>query len=151
MKAILTTSPDWSSRTTSDWGDCTDRNIWDELFDIVRAFREECEAAAATVRKFFEFLEKLPPFIPPRSRLRPTQCRVHPNTIPLGTGTYLYKAKEMKNLARSTKTDTAHKGSMKSEQCKHTFEITKAHCAPCAGYNVHCKDYEKRNAADTKM
>ena len=57
----------------------------------------------------------------------------------------------MKNLARSTKTNTASKGSIKSEQCKHTFEITKAHCAPCAGYNVNCKDYEKRNAADTKL
>lgn len=57
----------------------------------------------------------------------------------------------MKNLARSTKTNTARKGSIKSEQCKHTFEITKAHCAPCAGYNVNCKDYEKRNAADTKL
>lgn len=59
--------------------------------------------------------------------------------------------KKMKNLARSTKTNTARKGSIKSEQCKYTFEITKAHCAPCAGYNVNCKDYEKRNAADTKL
>lgn len=38
----------------------------------------------------------------------------------------------------------------KKNQCKHTFKITAAHCAPCSGYDVECKHYEKNNAADTK-
>lgn len=75
---------------------------------------------------------------------------MHPNTTPLGTATYLYKAKEMKNLARSTKTGAACKGGVKNEQCRHTFEITRAQCVPCAGYNAECMDYEKNDAADTK-
>lgn len=37
-----------------------------------------------------------------------------------------------------------------NEQCRHTFEITRAQCAPCAGYNAECMDYEKNDAADTK-
>lgn len=75
---------------------------------------------------------------------------MHPNKTPLGTATYLYKAKEMKNLARSTKTGAAREGGIKNEQCRHTFEITRAQCAPCAGYNAECMDYEKNDAADTK-
>ena len=67
---------------------------------------------------------------------------MHPNTTPLGTATYLYKAKEMKNLARSTKTGAACKGGVKNEQCRHTFEITRAQCAPCAGYNAECPESE---------
>ena len=45
-----------------------------------------------------------------------------------------------------------HKGKQKGteEQCKHTFKITAARCAPCSGYNVECKHYEKNSAADTK-
>lgn len=31
----------------------------------------------------------------------------------------------------------------KDKQCKHTFEITAARCAPCGGYNVECKHYEE--------
>lgn len=38
----------------------------------------------------------------------------------------------------------------KDKQCKHTFEITAARCAPCGGYNVECKHYEGNDAADTK-
>lgn len=40
----------------------------------------------------------------------------------------------------------------KSEQCRHTFRITDAKCAPCDGYNMNCEHYEKTNkdAADTK-
>lgn len=75
---------------------------------------------------------------------------MHPNKTPLGTATYLYKAKEMKNLARSTKTGAAREGGIKNEQCRHTFEITRAQSAPCAGYNAECMDYEKNDAADTK-
>lgn len=45
-----------------------------------------------------------------------------------------------------------HKGKQKGteEQCKHTFKITAARCAPCSGYNVECEHYEKNSAADTK-
>ena len=71
------------------------------------------------------------------------------NARPLGTAAYLYKAKEMKNLARGTKPHKSNPG-MGLIQCKHTFEITKTHCAPCDGYNVECRDYEKHDAADTK-
>lgn len=162
MKAILVTDPDWSSRTTSDWSDCADRNIWDDLYDMMSAIQEkwktleemlkeiaeitdcskiesiarlwEAEEVKEATKKFFE---EHPLLLRRCRRSREVRCRVRLNTTPLGTATYLYKAKEMKNLARSTKTNTA--------------EITKAHCAPCAGYNVNCKDYEKRNAADTKL
>lgn len=151
MRARITTEPRWTCRSESDWSDCDGRDIWEELLDIVRAFRKEYEAVVATTREFFESLEKLPPIISPHYRLRPTRRRVRPNVIPLGTAAHLYKAKEMKSLARSTKTDTARKGNAKSEQCKHTFEITRVRCAPCAGYNVSCKGYEKRNATDTKQ
>lgn len=39
----------------------------------------------------------------------------------------------------------------KSEQCRHTFRITVAKCAPCDGYNLNCEHYEKtdKDAADT--
>lgn len=33
----------------------------------------------------------------------------------------------------------------KSEQCRHTFRITVAKCAPCDGYNPNCEHYEKTN------
>lgn len=76
----------------------------------------------------------------------------------LGSGSsriaaYLYKARKIKSLARSTHTRASlHKGKQKGteEQCKHTFKITAARCAPCSGYNVECKHYEKNSAADTK-
>lgn len=40
----------------------------------------------------------------------------------------------------------------KSEQCRHTFRITVAKCAPGDGYNLNCEHYEKadKDAADTK-
>lgn len=75
------------------------------------------------------------------------------NPKPLGRNTYLYKARKIKSLARSTHTRASlHKGKQKGteEQCKHTFKITAARCAPCSGYNVECKHYEKNSAADTK-
>lgn len=75
------------------------------------------------------------------------------NPKPLGRNTYLYKARKIKSLARSTHTRVSlHKGKQKGteEQCKHTFKITAARCAPCSGYNVECERYEKNSAADTK-
>ena len=75
------------------------------------------------------------------------------NTSPLGRCSYLHKARKVKSLARSVHTQIApHRGAKKTgvEQCKHTFKITAARCAPCSGYNVECKHYEKNDAADTK-
>lgn len=75
------------------------------------------------------------------------------NASPLGRNTYLYKARKIKSLARSTHTHSAlHKGkeSSNTQQCKHTFRITVARCAPCSGYNTECEHYEKNDAADTK-
>lgn len=48
------------------------------------------------------------------------------NPKPLGRNTYLYKARKIKSLARSTHTRVSlHKGKQKGteEQCKHTFKI----------------------------
>lgn len=45
------------------------------------------------------------------------------NPTPLGRNTYLYKARKIHSLARSTYTNAApHKGTKKNEQCKHTFK-----------------------------
>ena len=49
------------------------------------------------------------------------------NPKPLGRNTYLYKARKIKSLARSTHTRVSlHKGKQKGteEQCKHTFKIS---------------------------
>lgn len=74
-------------------------------------------------------------------------------TSPLGKCSYLYKARKAKSLARSVHIKIApHRGAKKGdvEQCKHTFKITDARCAPCNGYNTECEHYEKNDAADTK-
>lgn len=74
------------------------------------------------------------------------------NTSPLGRSTYLYKARKIKSLARSTHPRCApHRGAVKDgvKQCKHTFEITRKRCAPCSGYDTKC-DHYKSDAADTK-
>lgn len=165
----------WSYRPESDWSDCAGRDIWNELFEMVEAIREKwktLEEAAEEIARATDFSkieclmrlweadeikEAVEKFFAEhsllfncRQRARKTRRRARPNTTPLGTATYLYKAKEMKNLARSTKTGAACKGGVKNEQCRHTFEITRAQCAPCAGYNAECMDYEKNDAADTK-
>ena len=75
------------------------------------------------------------------------------NPTPLGRCSYLHKARKVKSLARSVHIRIApHRGAKKNdvEQCKHTFKITDTRCAPCSGYNVECKHYEKNDAADTK-
>lgn len=74
-------------------------------------------------------------------------------TSPLGKCSYLHKARKVKSLARSIHIRIApHRGAKKGdvEQCKRTFKITDARCAPCNGYNTECEHYEKNNAADTK-
>lgn len=108
------------------------------------------EKITESVKRFCEGLDDLtytllPPETPGwaihnkrRYRTRRVQPKLHLNTVPLGTATYLYKAKEMKNLARSTKTHPAPK---KGEQCQHTFRITSQRCAPCDGYNKECEEY----------
>lgn len=75
------------------------------------------------------------------------------NPSPLGRCSYLHKARKVKSLARSVHTRIApHRGAKKGdvEQCKRTFKITDARCAPCNGYNTECEHYEKNDAADTK-
>lgn len=75
------------------------------------------------------------------------------NQKPLGRNTYLYKARKVKSLARSTYTSSAPRKCVKTndvKQCKHTFRITDGKCAPCSGYNVECRHYEENGAADTK-
>ena len=75
------------------------------------------------------------------------------NPSPLGRCSYLHKARKVKSLARSVHTRIApHRGAKKGdgEQCKHTFKITDARCAPCNGYNTECEHYEKNDAADTR-
>ena len=75
------------------------------------------------------------------------------NPSPLGRCSYLHKARKVKSLARSVHIRIApHRGAKKGdvEQCKRTFKITDARCAPCNGYNTECEHYEKNNAADTK-
>ncbi len=75
------------------------------------------------------------------------------NPAPLGRNTYLYKARKIKSLARSTHTGiTPHNAVNENgtKQCRHTFEITVARCAPCGGYNTKCENYKENDAADTK-
>jgi hypothetical protein len=87
----------------------------------------------------------------PPERWEPLQDKRR-NAVPLGRSTYLYKARKIKSLARSTHPRCApHRGAVKNgvKQCKHTFEITRKRCAPCSGYDTKC-DHYKSDAADTK-
>lgn len=87
----------------------------------------------------------------PPERWEPLQDKRR-NAVPLGRSTYLYKARKIKSLARSTHPRCApHRGAVKDgvKQCKHTFEITRKRCAPCSGYDTKC-DHYKSDAADTK-
>lgn len=66
-------------------------------------------------------------------------------SFPLGRSAYLQKAKKENRLARSTYTQKApQKGATREEQCKHTFKITVARCAPCSGYDKTCKHYRPK-------
>ena len=125
-----------------------------DLLEMRQKIIEASEKIAENIKRFYEELKSLTDVIycletpgwairnKRRYRTRRVQPKLHLNTVPLGTGTYLYKAKEMKNLARSTKTHPAlKKGEQKSEQCQHTFRITSQRCAPCDGYNKECEEY----------
>ena len=125
-----------------------------ELLEMCQKIIEVSEKIAENIKHFYEELKSLTDVIycletpswtihnKRRYRTRRVQPKVRLNTVPLGTGTYLYKAKEMKNLARSTKTHPApKKGHEKKQQCQHTFRITSKRCAPCDGYNKECEEY----------
>lgn len=144
---MTTTDPEHGTR---EWSE-------DPVGDLLKMYQtiiEASEKIAENIKRFYEELKSLTDVIycletpgwairnKRRYRTRRVQPKLHLNTVPLGTGTYLYKAKEMKNLARSTKTHPAlKKGEQKSEQCQHTFRITSRRCAPCDGYNKECEEY----------
>ena len=144
---MITTDPEHGTR---EWTEYQPGELLEMRRKIIDAFKKSAE----DVKRFCEGLDDLtytllPPETPGwaihnkrRYRTRRVQPKLHLNTVPLGTGTYLYKAKEMKNLARSTKTNLAlKKGEQKNEQCQHTFRITSQRCAPCDGYNKECEEY----------
>lgn len=145
---MMTTDPEHGTR---EWSE----DPVGDLMKMRQMIIDSFEKITESVKRFCEGLDDLtytllPPETPGwaihnkrRYRTRRVQPKLHLNTVPLGTGTYLYKAKEykakeMKNLARSTKTHPAPK---KGEQCQHTFRITSQRCAPCDGYNKECEEY----------
>lgn len=144
---MTTTDPEHGAR---EWSE----DPVGDLLEMCQKIIEASEKIAENIKRFYEELKSLTDVIycletpgwairnKRRYRTRRVQPKLHLNTVPLGTGTYLYKAKEMKNLARSTKTHPAlKKGEQKSEQCQHTFRITSRRCAPCDGYNKECEEY----------
>lgn len=144
---MTTTDPEHGTR---EWSE----DPVGDLLEMRQKIIEASEKIAENIKRFYEELKSLTDVIycletpgwairnKRRYRTRRVQPKLHLNTVPLGTGTYLYKAKEMKNLARSTKTHPAlKKGEQKSEQCQHTFRITSQRCAPCDGYNKECEEY----------
>ena len=146
-KTMTTTDPEHGTR---EWEEYQPGDLLKIRQKIINAFEKITE----DIKRFYEGLEDLTytlllPGKPGwavhnkrRYRTRGVQPKLHLNTVPLGTGTYLYKTKEMKNLARSTKTTSApQKGKQKNEQCRHTFRITSKRCAPCDGYNKECEEY----------
>lgn len=144
---MTTTDPEHGAR---EWSE----DPVGDLLEMRQKIIEAPEKIAENIKRFYEELKSLTDVIycqetpgwairnKRRYRTRRVQPKLHLNTVLLGTGTYLYKAKEMKNLARSTKTHPAlKKGEQKSEQCQHTFRITSRRCAPCDGYNKECEEY----------
>lgn len=137
-----------------------DGTLWDWSFELpesVKKLMEWADEAAVEWDSDPYFLEG---WLKPRRRINfnppehwETVQDKRCNTSPLGRCSYLHKARRVKSLARSAHIRIApHRGTKKNdvEQCKHTFKITDARCAPCGGYNVECKHYEGNDAADTK-
>lgn len=144
-KRMIVTDPEHGTR---EWSE----DPVGDLLEMYKTIKEIAERIQKDLESFLAALEQgvVPLWETPgwaihnkrHYRTRRVQPKLHLNTVPLGTGTYLYKAKEMKNLARSTKTHPApKKGEQKSEQCQHTFRITSRRCAPCDGYNKECEEY----------
>lgn len=144
---MTTTDPEHGTR---EWSE----DPVGDLLKMYQTIKDAFEKITEDIKRFSEGLADLTHTLLPlekpgwavhnkrRYRTRRVQPKLHLNTVPLGTATYLYKAKEMKNLARSTKTHPApKKGKQKSEQCQHTFRIMSQRCAPCDGYNKECEEY----------
>lgn len=137
-----------------------DSPLWDGKFELPEAVKEMLKWADEAAKEWDSDPYFLEGWLKPRRRInfnppehweavQDKRC----NTSPLGRCSYLYKARRVKSLARSVHIGIApHRGTKKNdvEQCKHTFKITAARCAPCSGYNVECKHYERNDAADTK-
>lgn len=134
----------------------TDGPLCDGKFELPEAVKEMFKWMDETFGTWESDFSSFKIWAKPRKNFNPPERREavqdkRCNPKPLGGNTYLYKARKIHSLARSTHTHAAlHKGTKKNEQCKHTFRITAARCAPCSGYNVECKHYEKSDAADTK-
>lgn len=144
-KRMIVTDPEHGTR---EWSE----DPVGDLLEMYKTIKEIAERIQKDLESFLAALEQgvVPLWETPgwaihnkrHYRTRRVQPKLHLNTVPLGTGTYLYKAKEMKNLARSTKTHPApKKGHEKKQQCQHTFRITSKRCAPCDGYNKECEEY----------
>lgn len=144
---MTTTDPEHGTR---EWSE----DPVGDLLKMYQTIKDAFEKITEDIKRFSEGLADLTHTLLPlekpgwavhnkrRYRTRRVQPKLRLNAVPLGTGTYLYKAKEMKNLARSTKTHPApKKGEQKSEQCQHTLRITSQRCAPCDGYNKECEEY----------
>lgn len=144
---MTTTDPEHGTR---EWSE----DPVGDLLKMYQTIKDAFEKITEDIKRFSEGLADLTHTLLPlekpgwavhnkrRYRTRRVQPKLRLNAVPLGTGTYLYKAKEMKNLARSTKTHPApKKGEQKSEQCQHTFRIASQRCAPCDGYNKECEEY----------
>lgn len=140
---MTTTDPEHGTR---EWSE----DPVGDLLKMYQTIKDAFEKITEDIKRFSEGLADLTHMLLPlekpgwavhnkrRYRTRRVQPKLRLNAVPLGTATYLYKAKEMKNLARSTKTNSAQK---KGEQRQHTFRITSQRCAPCDGYNKECEEY----------
>lgn len=111
---MTTTDPEHGTR---EWSE----DPVGDLLKMYQTIKDAFEKITEDVKRFYEGLDDLThTLLPPekpgwavhnkrRYRTRRVQPKLRLNAVPLGTGTYLYKAKEMKNLARSTKTNSAPK------------------------------------------
>ena len=134
--------------------------LWEGNNELTEAVKKKLKWADEAAKEWDSDPYILEGWLKPRRRINFTppehwevvqDKRVY--TSPLGRCSYLYKARRVKSLARSAHIGIAPlRGAKKNdvEQCKNTFKITAARCAPCSGYDVKCKHYEGNDAADTK-
>lgn len=136
-----------------------DGNLWDGSFELPESVKKLMEWADEVSKLWtgngnlcfsINWGKLRKNFNPPDRWKQIQDKRRNPN--PMGRNTYLYKARKIRSLARSTHTKVVqHKDVPKNnEQRKHTFRITHAQCAPCSGYDVKCPHYRKNDVADTK-
>lgn len=132
--------------------------ICDGKFELPEAVKEMLKWADETLGTWESSFSSFKIWAKSRKNFNPTEHwevvqDKRRNPSPLGRCSYLHKARKVKSLARSVHTRIdPHRGAKKGdvEQCKRTFKITDARCAPCNGYNTECEHYEKNDAADTK-